>query len=323
MVTVSAPGKVHLMGEHAVVYGKPALLSAVNLRIYVAIKAQGHNQKGKNKRVIDIISEEKVGYPEHAVNYLLDRLNVKKFPPFEVAIKSQIPVGYHLGSSAALAVALSGAFMYFFKKSWNQIQINELAYEIEKKAHINPSGGDNTASTFGGFIWFRKELEFIKCICQIPMKLSPKLNRFFLIETGRPEESTGEMVEYVRLKMKNEKSKIIKQLNINEEQVKRITLALKDGDLKMIINAIKTGEKTLENIGVVSKKAMQIIREVEEAGGAAKILGGGGRRSGVGYLLCYHKDRKKIQRLDGIKGLAIRTITLGEEGVRLEVKKLV
>ncbi len=98
-------------------------------------------------------------------------------------------------------------------------------------------------------------------------------------------------------------------MNRNEEQVKKITVALKEGNEKELIGAIRDGERTLEGMGVVSRKIIPLIRAIEHAGGAAKILGGGGRAAGVGYLLCYHHDPKQW------KGSPIQ---LGGEGIRLE-----
>jgi hypothetical protein len=62
-------------------------------------------------------------------------------------------------------------------------------------------------------------------------------------------------------------------------------------------------------MGVVSNKVSPLIRNIERSGGAAKILGGGGRAEDVGFILCYHHDPKKFGALP---------IRLGEEGVRLE-----
>jgi mevalonate kinase len=195
--------------------------------------------------------------------------------------------------------------MYFLKKVWNPTTINKLAYEAEKYIHKTPSGVDNTAITFGGFLWYRKELEFLRSFWQLPLKLPPALNHFSLIDTGRPKENTGEMVAFVRTQRNLQKF-----LDANEIQTKRIAVAIKEGDEKTLIDAMKKGERTLERIGAVSKKVLPVIRKVEQAGGAAKILGGGGRTDGVGYLLCYshHPPKGSVQ------------IRLGEEGIRLERK---
>ncbi len=301
MVTVSVPGKIHLMGEHAVVYGKPALLSAINLRLRVTVE--------EGKRGVDIISSEPSDYIRHAVEVVKQQYKLASLPPMKITVTSDIPAGYHLGSSAAVAVGTVGAVTYFLKKVWNPAAMNQIAYEVEKKMHGLPSGGDNTTVTMGGFIWFRKELEFLKSIWQLPFKLPESLDHFFLINTGRPKETTGEMVEYLKSKVKSQKSKVEKLFNENERQTKRIAVAIKEGNEKELMEAITAGERTLEGMGVVSKKAIPLIRKIEKAGGAAKILGGGGRAEGVGYLLCYHANPKKFHA---------DPIRLGEEGIRLE-----
>ncbi|MBI2405267.1 hypothetical protein HYV22_03765 [Candidatus Gottesmanbacteria bacterium] len=300
------------MGEHAVVYGKPALLSAVNLRLSVSLEEGKPQIIAPAKEVSEVVS--------YAMDIVRKEYKLDRLPNFKVIVTSDIPFGFHLGSSAALAVATVAATMYAVKKLWNPTVINQLAYEVEKKQHGNPSGGDNTAITFGGFLWFRKELEFLKSIWQLPFRLPKNLNHFFLIDTGKPKETTGEMVELVKLQITNYKLQMKRLFDQNEEQTRRITVALKEGKEDELLDAIKIGERTLEGMGVVSKKVTLLIRAVEKAGGAAKILGGGGRRAGVGFLLCYHRKPATIEQLCKPYGYTIKRITLGGEGVRFDGK---
>ena len=296
MITVSVPGKIHFMGEHAVVYGKPALLSAINRRLRVSIE----------KAIkMNIITTESPACITYALEKVQEHLKLDTLPPMRISIDSDIPAGFHLGSSAATAVGVVAASIYFLRKLWNPTQINSLAYEVEKKQHGNPSGGDNTSVTFGGLLWFRKELEFLKSMQLLDIMIPSTFNHFFLIDTGRPKETTGEMVAFVKTQ-KNLQA----FLDTNEIQTKRIVVAIKEKDEKALIDAMRKGERTLEDIGVVSKYVIPTIRTVEKAGGAAKILGGGGRKEGVGYLLCYSHHPPK----------GSMPIVLGEEGVRLEEK---
>ncbi len=311
MIRVSAPGKVILMGEHAVVYGKPALISAVDMRLTATVSESDK---------LEIIAEEGEAYIKHILGVVCSHFNIGQIPSLKIEIHSDIPIGYHLGSSAAVAVALVGALSYYIKRIWNPTLINQLAYESEKFVHNNASGVDPAAIVSGSLIWYRKELDFLRSIWQFPFQVPTHLSHFCLIDTGRPKESTGEMVDYVRTQNTEHKSQFSKLFNENEEQVKRITAALKEGKEEELLDAIKTGERTLEGMGVVSKKVVPLIRSIEKAGGAAKILGGGGKADGVGFLLCYHHDPKKIASLSSSFGFSIRHITLGEEGVRLEEK---
>lgn len=317
MVTVSVPGKVNLMGEHAIVHGYPAILAAVDLRMRVSVESSRFRVHGSR---LEVISSESDKYVRQVVEVVQRELKIDKLPPMKITINSEIPAGYHLGSSAATAVGVTGALTYFLQKLWNPQRINEIAYEAEKLQHGTPSGGDNTAITFGGLMWFRKELEFLKSIWQLPFKPGSNIRPFFLLDTGRPVETTGEMIVYVKAKVIRQKAKVQKIFTINEEQVRRVTVALKMGDEAGLMEAIKLGERTLEEMGVVSQKARKIIRRIEEHGGAAKILGGGGRKDGVGFLLVYHPEGQKLQELATREGYKIRKVKLGEEGIRLESK---
>ncbi|MBI4062634.1 hypothetical protein HY410_01815 [Candidatus Gottesmanbacteria bacterium] len=293
-VTVSVPGKVHLMGEHAVVYGKPALLCAVNKRMYIT--------------VTDAMETRERDTYIHFILGLLEKELKQRLPPLLVSVSSDVPPGYHLGTSAMVAVGIIAAVLYAVKKVWNPERVNMLAYEAEKKQHGNPSGGDNTCVTFGGLLWYRKEFELLKSMWQLPFKPATKFRHFYLIKTTRPKETTGEMVARVAQKVKKENDHMELIFAQNERQTRRLAIALKVGDEKTLISAMRDGEATLEEMGVVSEKVKPLIRKLEKSGGAAKILGGGGITDGVGYLLCYHHHPPA----------SAEPIVLGEEGLRLE-----
>ena len=299
MVKVSVPGKVILMGDHAVVYGKPGFIAAMNRRLTVSIEPH---------EMFTVVSDEPGAYVRHAVDVVVSHYKMVNLPNIQITVESNILPGYHLGSSAAVAVATVGACTYFLKKVWNPSVINQLAYEVEKYIHKTPSGVDTTAITFGGFLWYRKELEFLRSFWQLPITVPSRLSHFYLIDTGRPKENTGEMVAFVHSQYKLHSAHYKKLFDQNEDETKRIAVALKEGNEKVLVDAIRNGERTLEGMGVVSKKVLPIIRSIEEAGGAAKILGGGGRTDGVGYLLCYSHNPPK----------GSEPITLGEKGITLE-----
>ncbi len=311
MITVSIPGKIHLMGEHAVVYGTPALLAAIHLRMRVSV------EKAKKTEVISTESPE---YVLHAIEIVKEHFHGALFPNMKITIQSDIPAGFHLGSSAATAVGVVAAVTYFAKKIWNPNVFNNIAYEVEKKQHGNPSGGDNTIVTMGGLLWFRKELEFLKSMWQLDIKIPDSLNHFFLIDTGKPVETTGEMVSLVRQKYEKNQTTMRTLFFKNEEQVKKIAIALKTTNEQQLIDAMNCGENTLEKMGVVGKKVVPCIQDVVHHGGAAKILGGGGKQQGVGFLLCYHRDTNVIKKIGTKYGYATQPIVLGGDGIILEKK---
>src|SRR3990172_11820685 len=131
LVTVSTPGKIYLSGEHVVVYGKPALLACINKRVFVTVDSNSEKlliSSLDNSFILQILATFK--------NYY----RLRKIPPFKIIVDSQLKSGYHLGSSAAVAVATFAGLLYFLKKIWNPQIVNNLAYQMEKIKHHNPSG---------------------------------------------------------------------------------------------------------------------------------------------------------------------------------------
>src|SRR3989344_4813987 len=101
MIKVSVPAKVHLLGEWSVVWGKPALLTTVDLRLTVTIadtsKESPSTSLGTSKPTFEV---RKIIEP-----IIKKELKIKKIPPYSLKIESDIPMGAHLGSSAAVSVA--------------------------------------------------------------------------------------------------------------------------------------------------------------------------------------------------------------------------
>lgn len=170
-VIVSAPGKLHLSGEHAVVYGKPAVLVATSKRVFVTLEEfDSSTLIAKTPIPADFIV--------NVISVIEKKWNLK-LKNISLRINSAVPIGAGMGSSGATSVALSGAFQQFFGFSWNINEINEVAYELEKQIHKNPSGGDNTVSSFGGLLWYRREFEFLKTFWLLPFKIPKSFKHFF------------------------------------------------------------------------------------------------------------------------------------------------
>ena len=306
-ITVSAPAKVHILGEQSVVYGKPAILTSVDLRLKASV-SQGKtipNELKKLQKIIDRIVKKE--------------LKLKRVPLYSLEITSEIPIGSGLGSSAAVSSAYIGALLTYLRVSWNLELINKLAYEAEKVFHGNPSGGDNSTVVYGGLIWFRKEDPSLKLIQPLLFTIPQKFSRnFVLINTGKPQESTADMVKLVK-NLYDRKPKVVEKILDNQEKlVKELLPVLKNGNEKEFIRIIKEGEKNLESIGVASKSSQEIIRKIEEAGGTAKICGAGGKTEATGILLCYHKSKKVVEKIAKAYNLPYFSTRLGVEGVKIE-----
>lgn len=307
-ITVSAPGKINFLGEHVVVYGKPALLTTVNLRVTITLtpsdKPQGFsnpNLKGITQIIEPIVKKH---------------LKIKTIPPYKLTISSELPIGTGLGSSAAISASFIAALLTFLRIAWDKTLVNELTFQAEQVFHGNPSGGDNSTVVFGGLIWFRKESSDLKLIQPLLFTIPSKIAKnFTLINTGAPKESTKEMIELVSKKLKGKNKKI---LDDQELLVKDLLIALKEKSETQLIQIIKAGEKNLEIMGAVSPFVKSIIRKIETAGGAAKVCGGGGKTKATGVLLCYHPNPSVISNIAKSNHLDYFKTTLGVEGLKQE-----
>ena len=205
-------------------------------------------------------------------------------------------MGRGLGSSAALSVAFVACLLHFYTGNPAEKDlINSLAYQAEKHFHGNPSGADNTACTYGGLIFFRKEFEFLKTISALNCKLPANIEEhLFLIDTGKPAESTAEMVRNVG-KLYNGKPKETDQTMYNIEKItKRLVVSVIKEDKGMFRDGIKENGKLLKQLGIVSTKTDAILNSLKSFG-VGKITGAGGQKNGSGFILFYADNPEKLK----------------------------
>ena len=309
-ISYSAPAKVILSGEHAVVYGKPALITAIDMRLAVTITPA---QKTAH------IDPQMAKIVNTVVQFLKQQKKEYIQKPFSYGITSSIPAGRGLGSSAALSAAFSGALLeHFTGHEWSREEVNNCAYQVEKIFHGNPSGADVSTSVFGGLIYFRKEFEFLKTISSLTLKIPQVIgDNLFVIDTGKPLETTGEMVAGVGKKYNKNPLKVEKLLNEIEKTTKRLVVALAKEDSSLFQDTIRANHQLLCDIGVVSKQTKKIIDDLEQIG-VGKVTGGGGKKEGSGFILFYAAHHKQLHeygkknKLDIIK-LQPTTIGLRKE----------
>ena len=289
IITFSAPAKVILAGEHSVVYGKPALVTALDKMLNFSLSEnQFFNQKDDRniRKIVELIEK-------NVINYLKENKILHQKKKYFFKINSEIPIGFGLGSSAALSVAATACFLKFFTgKNFPKDIVNNLAYKSEAFFHQNPSGVDNTASCFGGLIYYRKEFEFLKNISFLNFKI-PKEFSLFLIDSGKPEENTKTMVKIVTKKYKKNISFIENVLFDMEKTTKKMVLAIKNGNKNLFKEAIVDNEIFLEMLGVVSSKTKKLLQKLYSFG-VGKITGAGGKKEGSGFILFFVEKEKEL-----------------------------
>lgn len=354
-ISVSAPGKIHFLGEHVVVRGKPALLTAIDKRcvvnlnptdvpeIHVSSSNLGkeitvsvdeiHERRAKAQElweqfrdsndmaVLKSITADEMEFPVIAIGETLHHFGKDVPSGFSLSIDSGVPIGAGLGSSASTAVSVVAAMTSFLGEDIEarRGEINDIAFLVEQKKHGMPSGGDNSAVSYGGLIWFRKESPELKIIQPVPFSVPEKIaQNFLIIDTGRPRESTGEMIGIVSDFYRRDQSAVDDIFNDQERLTRDLLTALKAGSEQDIISIIRAGSHNLKALGVVSPSTSEMIAEIEEAGGAAKICGAGGSTEASGVVLSYHPDTKVLENIAKARTLKHYQTALGAEGLRRE-----
>ena len=149
-VRAAAPGKVLLLGEHAVVYGHPALAAALQRGVRIEVTTAPET-------TIEVASPERVRPPAEllqAASEMAARVGAKGC--FRAVIETELPLGAGLGSSAAVGVAFARAFSQLAARECPDDRAAELALGFERHFHGAPSGVDPAIAARGGVLLFRR-----------------------------------------------------------------------------------------------------------------------------------------------------------------------
>ncbi|MDW8048786.1 MAG: mevalonate kinase [Nitrososphaerota archaeon] len=281
--SASAPGKVILFGEHFVVYGKPALATAIDMRVTVKARPR------RDARIfVNSIDVKVSGYCDGDVIHICDgdsKAGRKLEPIFsvvrhfqnvtgksggvELEIKSEIPASSGLGSSAAVSVASASALDRLFNTGLSRDEIFKISMEAEKIVHGNPSGIDPAASIYGGFILYQKGKGVERLDLDIDLPI--------IIGDTQMERSTGEMVNRVSQLRTRYPALIDKIVCLGEEIVTQALEALKNRNLEALGEIMNINHSLLNAIGVSNMRIERLVQAARDAGAlGAKLTGAGG-----------------------------------------------
>lgn len=160
MGTGAGFGKVILFNEHFVVYGIPAIASAIGARTTAVVQRRaGSGVELKDDRPeTKGYKAEKLAQQKESLDRMLKFMNIDtKNNVFSIALGGDLIAASGIGASAASCAAIARAFSQELGLDYSDDRVNEVAYEGEKGYHGTPSGIDNTAATFGGLIWYKRE----------------------------------------------------------------------------------------------------------------------------------------------------------------------
>jgi mevalonate kinase len=272
--SVSVPGKTILFGEHAVVYGFPAIaipLDSVSLNMKVSARPINSDVviinriRGENLFLKDLS-------PEHtyktALEVIQSSLSIDRLPALQLEISSSIPIASGLGSSAAFAVCLTRTISGFLGFKLINEQINDIAFKIETYQHGTPSGIDNTVIAYNKPVYFKKAFP--------PSFLRIKLPLTLVIADTGIRSTTKETVTEVS---KNKKAYpsifniLLKDIGLIAESAKK---NLEDGNFVTLGKLMSENHSLLQKLGV-SCDELDYLVEIAMNHGAlgAKLCGSG------------------------------------------------
>ncbi len=275
--TAFAPGKLILMGEHAVVYGHPALAMAVDRGMTISLT----NRAGKTAITDPTIDEPRL---------MKALLTVLPEDGVGVGIKSTLPMGRGMGSSAALAVALGRASMAREGVPVTEPELNRRAFEVERIFHGNPSGIDHTVCMRGGAVCYRRTTQGP----EFKAVELPKLP-IVVIDSGRAG-NTAEMVDSVAAQ-RPAVDTVLADIGLLLDATMP---SIRAGDLNAIGAAWLENHRLLQEIGVSNSDLDAIVNLAVSAGATGAKLAGAG---GGGVVIALAPDPEAITQRASEVGL--------------------
>jgi mevalonate kinase len=266
-------GKAILFNEHFVVYGIPSIVSAIGN--YTVAKVEPYDKSGFNlddKRLATPkYKEEKLSQQTESFDLMFKKMGLDLSKNgVKITLEGNLVAASGIGASAASCVAVARALADSYELDLSDEQINEIAYEGEKGYHGTPSGVDNTASTYGGLIWFQKGEKNV--IDRISL-LNPV--EIVIGNTGKVTDTKAAVDGVKQRKEKNLKK--YQEIFDRAENIAYLAKrAIQDRAYTNLGKLMNENHKLLQQIEVSSRELDFLVSIARDAGAlGAKLTGGG------------------------------------------------
>ncbi len=266
-------GKAILFNEHFVVYGVPAIVSAIGK--YTIAKVEPIDKSGwnlnDNRKATPKYKEDKIEQQKNSINRILKKMNIDLSKKgIEITLDGNLYCASGIGASAASCVAIARALSDHYELNLTDEEINEIAYDGEKGYHGTPSGIDNTASTFGGLIWFEKGENNV-----MDKIVPPNPIEIVMGNTGTVADTTAAVAGVRERKEKNPEK--YKEIFDRAENIAYLAKdAIQDEDFRELGKLMNENHKLLQQIEVSSRELDFMVKLARDQGAlGAKLTGGG------------------------------------------------
>ena len=275
--SASAPGKIILFGEHAVVYGQPAIavpVTQVRARATVSPNIQGNPGEVRIQAAEIGLDSSLEALPpgdpiRETVMGVMTHLGVDRIPACTLKVNSSIPVASGLGSGAAVAAAIIRALAGFIGYPMGPETVSKLAYEVEKIHHGTPSGIDNTVVSYAQAVYFvRGEITETFQI-GVPFTI-------IIGDTGI-SSPTKETVGDVRRAWENDRAGYERLFRAVGSITRTARQAIERGTPGRLGPLMDENQALLQEMGVSSPELERLAAEAKAAGALGVKLSGGGR----------------------------------------------
>jgi mevalonate kinase len=302
----TAPGKIILFGEHAVVYGRPAIaVPVLQVRAKATVNFDPRSAPGKViLRAPDIgldstLSDMPEDHPLAAVLWkAASAMKLSHIPACTIQVTSNIPIAGGMGSGAAVSVAILRAFSTSLGHPLSDEQVSELAYEVEVIHHGTPSGIDNSVITYAKPVYYVKG----KTIETLQVKHSFSL---VIGDTGI-QSPTVNVVSDVRQAWEKARD----QFDGFFDAIGAITASAREaievGNINSLGSLMDENHALLRRISVSSLELDGLVQAAHSAGALGAKLSGAGRGGNMIAMVTPESSENVARTL--VNAGAIRTI---------------
>ena len=296
-----ASGKIILLGEHAVVYGRPALAAPIPLAVEARVVDSEDTvllipRWGIEQRVPPM-TENPQGLTG-ILALLLKRLDLAS-RSLTIEAFPNVPRAMGLGGSSALAVAVIRALSDHFKLDLSNERVNELAFECEKAAHGTPSGVDNTIATYGSTLMFENT--------GVPsfQEVRPARSVSIAVGISGKESLTATTVAQVRRAWERQPERYERIFDQIGDLTRAGTEALRDGAYQELGELMNLCQGYLNALQVSTPELEELIHIARSCGAVgAKLTGGGGGGSVIALCPDGATDVVEAMQNSGFEALA-------------------
>ena len=327
MIHVSAPGKLMIAGEYAVLHGHAALVAAVDRRARLTLETAGGQVDASTHDVKPAplthplpaeavaareIAQARLGAVPGAMT-----LDVSRLRSDGQAQK------LGLGSSAAAAVAAAAAVFVAHGRDLAdpvvRAEVLDDAMAGHRRIAPNGSGADVAAATLGGIVRFvRPEGAAGDAFEATPASLPTNVG-MRIVWTGA-EARTSDLVARVDAWAAGD-------ARSHDELIGRIGAAavMLAGatDAQTVIAAAEAHGEAMAELGdrsgapIVEERLREVMRAAMAAGGAAKPSGAGGGDVAIAFFAC-EDDSERFESACAETGFTMLALGLGEGGVAVD-----